>query len=211
MRFKKGDCMTVQPPAARYTIERTGMSLVLTVPSRKNWIQIIFVGIWSMVWLLVTLGVFGGILFRLLGSVVTQAPAGITLALLGPGLFFLVWSALWLFGGLFAIYNLLWQLVGREIIEFNPEAISVMRKTFILEPPKMYDGVHVKELRVSLYAPQMSWWYGANRSFWSRNYGTLAFDYGAKTVRFGDMEEAEAKMALAEILRDYPDFGKNTG
>ena len=36
--------------------------------------------------------------------------------------------------------------------------------------------------------------------------GQLAFDYGARTIRFADADEAEVKMILAEIRPRFPQY-----
>ena len=42
---------------------------------------------------------------------------------------------------------------------------------------------------------------------WGKGEGVIAFDYGAKTFRFGSgLDEAEAKMILIEIAQRYPHY-----
>jgi len=72
---------------------------------------------------------------------------------------------------------------------------------------KEYSSEFVKDLRVSpIYVPG---WY-ARGGAWPMHtamLGQMAFDYGAKTIRFADADEAEAKMILAEIRRRFPQHG----
>jgi hypothetical protein len=195
-----------QPAKARYRIESEGSVLRLIIPSRKHWFIIFFFGFWSIFWLFLTIGVLSTMVsgFLISAKDASQLPAGF----LFPGLFLLVWLVLWIGGGLFAVYTWLWQLIGHEIVEVGPGSISITRKTLGFERPKTYDAAYIKALRVFPYQPQTGWPGGYNRQMWTRNTGTLAFDYGAKTIRFGDMDEAEAKMALADILQRYPSFGR---
>ncbi len=45
------------------------------------------------------------------------------------------------------------------------------------------------------------------RSAWAAmTTGQLAFDYGARTIRFGEADEAVAKMILAEIQQLFPQY-----
>jgi len=198
--------MIEQPTAARYSIETEGSILRLTIPSRKHWFTILFLGVWSILWALITLTVLGFMAADL--SQYTRDSTGPVLAKLGVGIFFAIWLLLWVSGGLYAVYLLFWQLIGHEDIEINPGTFSIVRRVLGFEKPKIYDVTHIKELRIAPYQPQSSWPGGYNRQLWSRNTGALAFDYGAKTIRFGDMDEAEAKMALADMLQRYPNFGR---
>jgi hypothetical protein len=198
--------MIEQPAQARYTVENEGSILRLIVPSRKHWFTILFLGIWSVLWLLITLTVLGSMVAGIIAS--ARGSSGSGLAFLGLGLFFTVWLLLWIGGGLYAVYLLFWQLIGHEDIEIGPGTLSIVRRVMGFEKPKLYDVTHIKELRIAPYLPQSSWPGGYNRQMWSRNTGALAFDYGAKTIRFGDMDEAEAKMALVDILQRYPNFGR---
>jgi hypothetical protein len=47
----------------------------------------------------------------------------------------------------------------------------------------------------------MATW-GRSRQPWGM-LGALVFDYGARTIRFADTDEAEAKQILKEIQRRY--------
>jgi hypothetical protein len=199
-----------QPLSARYTIDTDASSLRLIIPSRRNWFQIIVTGIWSIFWFLITLSVIGGVVIQTMVGIFNPGPNGepFSVGTLFPGAFLCVWSTMWILGGLFALYMLARQLIGREIIEISSQSISITPKVIGFEKTKTYAAASIKELRVSPYIPQSSWMGGTNHQFLMRNTGTLAFDYGAKTIRFGDMDEAEAKMALAELLQRYPNYAR---
>jgi hypothetical protein len=202
--------MIEQPSQARYNIDYDQSGMQIKIPSRKNWFQIIFMGIWSIIWLFATLGVVTNVVVSAISAFISPKPNAqpFSLVMLFPGLFMLVWLTFWVSGGLFAVYSLLRQLIGCEIIEIHPQTISITPKVLGFEKPKTYDAGYIKNLRVSPYVPQSTWFGGYNRQFWMRNTGTLAFDYGAKTIRFGDMDEAEAKMALNDLLQYYPNYGR---
>ncbi len=116
--------MPVIPPAARHTAEDLGDKLKISIPSRKSWLQSLFLGFWLIGWAfgeISVLGVFFG------GS-----------GFSGPSLFLIAWLGMWTVGGGWAIYTLLWQLSGREIIAITNQSITVSRVVVGLGLPREY-------------------------------------------------------------------------
>jgi hypothetical protein len=73
---------------------------------------------------------------------------------------------------------------------------------------KEYLAEHIQDLRVS---PQwMPAQYGHRGSWPGATLGQIAFDYGARTIRFADADEAEAKLILAEIQQRFPRMARLT-
>lgn len=67
-----------------------------------------------------------------------------------------------------------------------------------------YAAERLQDLRVS---PQIMPEWFMRRSAWAAmTTGQLAFDYGARAIRFGEGDEAEAKMILAEIHQLFPQY-----
>lgn len=97
-----------------------------------------------------------------------------------------------------SIYMLVLAVTGRETIEVSQRSIIIRRKIIIgnivlpTAPSKEYLMEHVKSLRVW---PALRWSGG----------GTLAFDYGARTVRFGaGIDDAEARQILERLKGFLP-------
>jgi hypothetical protein len=194
--------MTVQPFPSRYTAADQGDRLVITLPARRDWITIVFLGVGSLVVLGVDVALLIGV-----GAGIAARPAhgdpsiGLGEAV-GVSLFALAWFTIWTAGGLFALYTWLWQVTGREVIEVGPEGISLSRRVLGLGRVKTYLADHIQDLRVSPSPfASLGTWRGSRQPF--AMLGSLAFDYGARTIRFADTDEAEAKQILKEIQRRY--------
>ncbi len=192
---------TVLPFAPRHVTTDLGDSLRIVLPSRRRWLTIIPLVFVLLVWTGVILPIIS------VGSAVLSAVLEDPRALAGAAFFIifgLVWISIWVFAGLFAFYTLLWNLAGREIIEVNPLAIRLARRVPGWGRAREYLAEHVRDLRVSPQALP-DWW--MRRSAWpGATLGQLAFDYGARTIRFGDCDEAEARMILAEIRQRFPQY-----
>lgn len=201
--------MNIQPTLPHYRIEQDGSSLRLILPARKNWLQLLFVSLWLVFLIFISLAGISVMSVAILTIFTSGENAGaFHPAILVPGIFMLVWVLFSIGIGLVGIYSLMWQLKGQEIIEFTPQSIRMVRKAAGFEKPQIYDAAYIQELRVSPYPVQTYLLGGHRPGLWRRNAGALAFDYGAKTIRFGDMDEAEAKMALNEVLRQFPTYGR---
>lgn len=191
--------MSIKPYSARHTTDDLFDSLKITIPSKKQWFQILFIGFWLVGWAFFE--------FFVAGVLINGIGVG------GPGLFMIAWLGMWTIGGGFALYILLWQLLGREMILVSNSGITTSRSLLGFSLfPKEYDSKYIKDLRVSVFI-------SANDIFgWSRAFhfyglggGIIAFDYGAKTMNFGiGIDEAEAKQILLKIQKRYPQYRSKT-
>lgn len=205
----------IQPPLPRYTIKNLSSSLIITIPSHKNWFIIFFIGFWLIGWAVGEIAV-GGILLTgaitLLGSLLGLFDSGSNfsgtgaIAFSGVGLFLIGWFGAWTVGGFFAIRSFLWQLTGVENIEVDSGSITLQRLIFNFGRPKTYLAEHIKDLRtVSNNNYPFGWSRGMN--FWGLMDGSIAFDYGAKTFRCGSgADEAEAKDIIKAIQERFPHY-----
>lgn len=207
----------VQPPKERHFTRDEGSSLTVIIPSPKNYVTLVILGFWLVGW---TFGevMAGGILIAGIIQLLSK-PSEISLGsmagLSGGGLFMLVWLTLWTIGGAFAIYTFLWQLMGKEIVEVSYETIKIQRAVAGLGRKREYLATYIKDLRVSPLAADSNYPFGWSRAsnFYGLSGGLLAFDYGAKTFRFGSgVDEAEAKQILEKIVSRFPQFrARNAG
>jgi hypothetical protein len=111
-------------------------------------------------------------------------------------------------GGLIK-YILLWQFVGKEKIVVNTEGLKIRREVLSLNQSKEYLNSHISSLRISQGFNPVDWSNGLQ--VWGIGGGVLAFDYGAKTFRFGNgIDEAEAKQIFNEIQFLFPKYLKET-
>jgi hypothetical protein len=190
--------MTVQPFPSRYTANDLGDSLVITLPARRDWVTIVFLGIWSLVWL----GVEVTVLSVVVGSLLRGGPGLAAAEIAAAAPFAVLWLSIWTFGGLFALYTWLWQVTGREVIEVSREGIKLSRQVLGRGRARTYLAEHIQDLRVSPSPfASLAAWRGSRQPF--AMLGALAFDYGARTIRFADTDEAEAKMILKDIQKPF--------
>ncbi len=174
----------VKPVAVRHTADFFGNQLTIVIPSHKQWLQLPFLIFWLMAW---TFGELAG-----LNDIARHG-------LNGGGLFLLVWITFWTIGGGTAVLTILWILFGREIIVINGRHTLTHRREILgIGWSKQYDLSLIQDVRtVTLSLPRSRQWPG-----W-QNYGVIAFDYGAKTIRIGNsLDEAEAKQII-HVLRQY--------
>jgi hypothetical protein len=191
--------MTVKPPAPKHISEDLGDKLIISIPSLKHWFFIIYLGFFVLSVIAAEFVILGTLIFN------RNAFDGPILVLAAGAIF---WT---LATGLF-IYQFAWQVSGKEVIEVSAKSITTSRVALGIRSPKEYLADHIKELRVSssnmnLNHP-MLWWTYSYYNPWSHNMvGSLAFDYGAQTFRFGmSIDEAEAKQIVAEIQQKFPQY-----
>jgi hypothetical protein len=186
--------MPVKPLPPRHTTEDTIDSLIISIPSKKNLLLILFVGFWMVGW-------FSGETSALNGLI----NGGFN----NPDLFMIAWLGGWTIGGIFVMSLLLWQIFGKEKIEIANHSIIYSRTVLIPFFPKEYSFEHIKNLRVAHIGYNGMYGRSRNMAFWGFGPGLIAFDYGSQTVRIGvGIDEAEAKQILAEIQQRYPQYRK---
>lgn len=187
--------MFVKPSGPRHTVTEDREGLVIRIPAKRNIFLIGFLGVWLCGWL------FGEVsaLAVLLG-VGKREP--------GTGVFMFVWLTGWTVGGFFALYAWLWQVKGCEIITLSPSALGIRREVFGHGRSKLYDVTEIHNLRVApmIFNPAD---FRTGMAFWGVGGGTLAFDYGFKTYRFGaGIEEAEARIILQMLQGRVPQLSQ---
>jgi len=194
--------MPEQPALPRYTSENTGASLKITIPSKKNWLVISYFSFFLMI--LVAGETFIGVLYVkfIIDSLSKELDFGPAFdAMMVVNLLIMTFI-----GGI-TLYTWLWHVNGRDILEISAKSIQITRRILSFGKPKEYIVQQVKDLRVVPVAENVVWSIRHTRIAWGIPPGTLAFDYGAKTVNFGSgCEEAEAKMILKEIWQAYPQY-----
>ena len=176
----------VPVPKARATINETASGLEIRVPARKNWFLILFLGFWMIGWAC-------GEVFAVFQLASGKTP-------FGANVFLLAWLGGWTVGGAFAAYVWAWMAVGFEQILLRPDALVVKRNVLGFGNDREYDLAYVSNLRAAptTFNPFA---FSSSLQFWGIGGGTVAFDYGSKTFRFGAaLDEAEAQ-ELVQRLR----------
>ncbi|MCB8943230.1 MAG: hypothetical protein H6658_05700 [Ardenticatenaceae bacterium] len=191
----------VIPPSARHTISRQEDTLEIIIPVDKNWLLIISLSISLILWVSAEVVTLGALIFMFDPSL----PERINQPSIGGSLITLI---IWTIGGCLGLYVLLWQLIGKEKITVNHGGLTIRREIFGFSRPKEYLANHITGLRVSTDRHNLPDWVRL-LNLWGIESGILAFDYGAKTFRFGNgIGEAEAKQIFNEIQLHFPKYLK---
>lgn len=172
------------PYSGRARLSREGAMLRITIPIKGKPLLTIFLLVWLVGWF-VGLLTAGG--FLMSGSFPLPAM-----------LFIGVWLTAWTAGGGFALFVVLWQFFGREIIEMQQGLMTIRYKLGPFKRSKTYDLQHVRNVAVSpkrqINAKVRP---GRSREVWGLGGGSIKFDYGMKTLYCGrSIEEAEARELL---------------
>jgi len=186
-----------RPYNGHATFNETYNGLEVIIPTKKNWFIIIFLGAWLGGWTMGELLVISSLTGFLGGQ-------------MGFGnLFLLFWLCGWTTGGFFAFKTFLWNLKGKEVINFGQGYLSIEKKGMLFSKPKTYDLKEMKKIRVQEDNNDNGFWGGQRNNFGTFNSnGTLRFDYGLQTVKFASgIDEAEAnyilnKLKASRILTD---------
>lgn len=167
----------IKPEGMRSVIRQDAGVLTITIPVKRNWFAFLFLFFWICGW------AFGEVMAtkHLFGD---KTPGE-------AKLFLLAWLGGWTVAGAFSIHAWLWQLSGREIIKLTTTTLNRRRALYGFGKTNEYGLPHVRNLRVAYDS-------AAADDFWRLSGGAIAFDYGAKTYRFGiGLDEVEAQ----EIVR----------
>lgn len=183
--------MHVEPESPRFVLEQTPAGLHAVVPARRNVFVLLFMCVWLGGW------VFGEVhAIRELTSPTENTPY----------LFLAVWLAGWTLGGAFAVGTVLWQFAGREVISIGSGTLEHRVEAFGIGRTRSYRLSDVKNLRATDFSAnpftnQAAWFPPVTGS----GFGPVAFDYGARTMRFAPaLEEAEAKLLVGKLASHLP-------
>jgi len=179
--------MKIAPPERRSSVRDVPEGLEVVVPARRNIFLMLFLTAWLGGWFMGEISAGRQVFF---GSTSE------------PNLFLAFWLAGWTVGGGFAICIWLWMLAGRQRVLLRPDALLIRREVFGLGRTHEYDLGHITNLRV---APAVTDPWSSGMRVWGVGGGPVAFDYGAKTFRFGDsLDEAEAALVVKELTARHP-------
>ena len=186
----------IQPYPARSTVEDFGSSLEIRIPPRGIGVITIFMALWLVGWAFREFSA-GAEILRIVfpgrfGSAFPMEPDPLPAAL-----FMTVWLAMWTCGGAAAVYVLLRTTFGLETIRIGDGALTTQINIFGFGPQREYALSDVKALRANVRLVRNS-----NRTGFS---SALAFDYGARTVRFAQgLDEAQGRQIVERVGARFP-------
>ena len=183
--------MSFEPVTQRRSyVDDSPMGFTIVVPARKQWFSILFLLVWLGGW---TMGEISA-----LRVVFGPGVPG------GPTAFLIFWLCGWTFGGLFVVYSLLWMLAGSERITVSSGALTIRKQVFGFGREKAFELGEISELRVNRDRGRSSRASGGLTLPDIGGMGSVAFDYGAKTVRFAaGIDEAEAALIVNDLSSRY--------
>ena len=188
--------MPVKPSPQKHISEDLGDKLVISIPDSRLREELVLL---SWFWLIVLIGT--GLY---IGVKIFDTPSPIIRMLA-----FLAILLLAVFG--IPIYRFLRRdPTSKEFIETTAQNVKVGRIVFGRRSQKDFLAEHIKGLRVSSsnVSPSLVLWLYYYFSLPDRlQVGSLVFDYGAQTFRFGtSIDEAEAKQIVEEIQQKFPQY-----
>jgi hypothetical protein len=177
--------MIETPSKGRAKIFKNGNNLEVQIPTRKNWFIIIFMTVWMGGWFMGEM------------SVITTLLSGD--APIFANAFLLVWLAAWTMGGLLCITILFWSLVGQEIIKVENGVAEIGKQIFSLKRSRKYHINEIRHLAVNPTFDNNIWGMGY-QNFYGLKGGSIKFDYGMKTLKFGSgIDEAEGRLMIETL------------
>lgn len=113
----------------------------------------------------------------------------------------ILWLALWTLGGVVAVYALLWQLTGKEIIELNSTRLRQRKQILLFSTDKEFAVAAISNMRLAPPQPKYSRGKYVVSSPLTRT-GAIAFDVGRDTHHLGQgLDETEARFVLEELCK----------
>lgn len=205
-QYGRAEMGVVKLKAPHYRLEQRTDELVITIPPRRRWLEIMLEVIilpgWGIICgvigLITGAFLFSGISTIFEGTAYIKAFGAIGIPMV---VIFLLTFVTMAGVGLFMLGDLLWQLAGRETISVTAHSMIITRHLFGFKHTGTYLAGHIQRLRVAQYRLRMS-----------KSKLTLypaMFDYGASTIRFGyRTNEAENNQILQAIWERFPRYGQ---
>lgn len=159
----------------------------MVIPGSRSWFVIGFLGLWVCAWAVAEVMVPAQ---YLKGEIPSEAQS-----------LMFAWLAVWTVGGLLAVYALLWQAMGKEIVIVEGQTFTSRRDIGGFGFDKVCDLAQMKNLRVEPigFNPLDI---SAALQLWGIGGGAIAFDYETNTFRFGaGLDETEAKQVVTAIQK----------
>jgi len=181
--------MIKQSPLDRLKINQDFYSLTFEIPSKKNWIALIFMTVWLVGW---GAGEFFAI--REIFNSATDLVATI---------FLFIWLIGWTVGGAVVFYFVLWQLIGHEIINIERGVLTLKKSVLGIGQARKYDIKSIKNMGIRFTHGVGG---NNNKNMIVKRGGKIKFDYNKKTIKFAkNIDEAEAN-SIVEKLKENTHF-----
>jgi len=178
--------VSVSPPQRQSTVSVDAQGLLIVIPARRSVFLVLFLTAWLAIW---GMSEFLGARRLVVGPRPTEW-------------ILVLWFAAWTYIGAWTVYAWLWITFGKEIVKLCPPSLTIKRDVLGMGITRAYELAQIRNLRASLPYANPYDWVGTGAGLFQ---GTLAFDYGAKTFRFGvGLPEAEASQIIGDLKRYSP-------
>jgi hypothetical protein len=159
--------------------------LVIEIPSRLHVFTALFLTAWLGGWAVGEL---------------TAGSSLLSFDFRSPGSWFMLfWLLGWTLGGAFAAFQVLWMIGGQERVTLRPDALVLKKNLSLVSRLRVGEETSGSLLR------RQAW-----QTPGPKTSGLVAFDYGARTIRFGEsIDEAEARI-LVDRLKQRHSFADDT-
>jgi hypothetical protein len=170
-------------------IEKNFDGLSISIPTKKNWLALLFGTAW-----------LGGWYFGFVNASNIIFNTGSENAEIN--IFMTIWLIGWSIGGLAVVTFLLWGFFGQEKFITNRNEIHFEKTIFGIGLKKRLTSSEVKNFRTEMV--NESWFNGNRWSFWGLGPGKIKFDYGFKTYSFGlSVDEAESNYIVGLLKKQF--------
>ena len=157
----------------RATVEDLGAGVRIVIPARRHLFVITFLFVWLAIWIIAgSASLVGG---------AGEVAGGLAILAIGVG-----------YGG----GVLAWMLFGREVVEAERGRLLLARGVGPIQRRREFHAASVEDL--CALDDSMPWWFGFD--LFGMRGGSIAFDYGARTYKFGGgVDRAEAKQIVGRL------------
>jgi hypothetical protein len=198
--------VTVEPPSARYSIQKTLNGIRASVPARRSWFALLFMVAWLGGWVMGEVSAIGEIFHREIGFFGPSHKTSPDQA--SEQLFLAFWLVGWTIGGAFAFAVIIWQVFGREIIGVEDGNLIYRVEALGIGRTRAFTSAQIARLRAidmdTSGQSRGSNWMRAPALF-GQGTGSVAFDYGARGYRIGvSLDGVEARFLIDELKQWLP-------
>ncbi|MDR1702494.1 MAG: hypothetical protein LBR56_06940 [Sporomusaceae bacterium] len=164
----------------RATITTWGDEIHIRIPTKTKIFSTLFMLFWLGAWFIGEISVL---------AILSEGDAN-------P--FFIFWLGAWTVGGGFVILSVLWNIAGAEKITIGSKSLQIKKAVFGIGFNREYALASINNVRIISEAESMF----RRNTMAEFSQGPIFFDYGLKTVKFGQgIDEAEARYLL-KILQE---------
>lgn len=160
-----------------------------SIPARKSIFALLFLPFWLLGW-------SAGGIAAMVSFIETHEP------------FLAIWLVMWAIGWLFAAGTIAYMLTGRDVIRCAGGDLECGWQVLMFSRTKTYRGSEIRKLSTagqSDWFSRMAAWQGAGGPFARGRFGSIRFDYGARTIYLAPgLDPAEAELIIADLLRSIP-------